>query len=102
MQDLITAVNSNQGIAAAVGKVNNSLNFITSQRVFYGNALNQVSAQQNVLATTQTQLSSQENTLVGVDFAAAASTLVSAETARNAALTAIGRIPPTSLFDHLA
>jgi flagellin-like hook-associated protein FlgL len=101
MNDLITAVSANGNIAGAVGVVNNSFNFITSQRVFYGNALNQVSAQASVLATTQTQLSAQENILVGVDFAAAASTLVAAETARNAALTAIGRIPPTSLFDHL-
>ena len=102
MHDLISAVSSNTNIPAAANEVNDAFNFITSQRVFYGNGMNQISAQQTVLSTSQTQLQSEENTLVGADFAAAASALVNAETARNAALTAIGRRPPTSLFDHLA
>jgi flagellin-like hook-associated protein FlgL len=102
MHDLIGAISSNNGIQAAVSKVNAAFSYVTGQRVFYGNAMNQISAQQTVLDSAQTQLLNQENTLVGTDFAAAASALVNAETARSAALTAIGRRPPTSLFDHLA
>jgi flagellar hook-associated protein 3 FlgL len=102
MHDLTSAMSSNAGISAAVNEVTDAFNHVTGQRVFYGNGLNQISAQQTLLASQNLQLSSQENTLVGADITKAASDLVNAQAARTATLTAIGRIPPTSLFDHLA
>jgi len=102
MHDLITAVTSNSGIQAAAAELSTAFNYVTGQRVFYGNGMNQISAQQTFLNSQSTALSSQQNTLVGADIAAVASDLVNTETARTAALNAIGRQPPTSLFDYLA
>ena len=102
MHDLIFAITSNNGIEAAADEVSTAFNYVTGQRVFYGNGMNQITAQQTFLNSTQTQLASQQNTLVGADIAAVASDLVNTETARTAALSAIGRQPPVSLFDYLA
>jgi flagellar hook-associated protein 3 FlgL len=102
VHDLIGALNSNTGIQSAVGEVTTAFDHVTAQRVFYGNGLNQTDSQQTLLAGVKSQLSSQENTLIGADFTQAASDLVNAQAARTATLTAIGRLPPTSLFDHLA
>ena len=102
MQDLITAMTTNSGISNAVAEVSQAFNYVTGQRVFYGNGMNQISAQQTFLNSESVQLSSQQNTLVGADIAHVASDLVNTETARTAALSAIGRQPPVSLFDYLA
>jgi flagellar hook-associated protein 3 FlgL len=101
VNDLITALKNNSGISNAVSELNNAFNYVTAQRVFYGNALNQISSQQAFLNNEKLDLSTQENNVAGADVAAVASDLVNQETARNAALDAIGKIPQNSLFDFL-
>jgi len=101
ISDLISALNSNSGIGAAVNEVNTAYNYITAQRVFYGNGLNQTQSQQTYLDSAKLGLAQQQNTTAAADIASVASQLVNNETARTAALDAIGRTPQTSLFDYL-
>ena len=101
MQDLITALQNNSGVDAAVTNLRTAFDHVTSQRVFYGNALNQLSSQQNYLNDQKLQLSSRENTLGGTDLAEATTRLLNAENARTAALEATGRIWQSTLFDYL-
>jgi flagellar hook-associated protein 3 FlgL len=101
MTDLIQSVQTDSGIDTAVADVSKAFTYVTTQRVFYGNGMNQVTAQQNFLSSEQVQLSSQENTIVGADIATVASNLVQTENARQAALQAIGKTSPNSLFDFL-
>jgi flagellar hook-associated protein 3 FlgL len=102
MHDLIAAMTSNTNIQSAVAEVSNAYNFVTAQRVFYGNGMNQITSQNTFLDSQKTQLASQQNTLVAADLASVATDLATTETARTAALTAIGQAPRTSLFDYLA
>jgi flagellar hook-associated protein 3 FlgL len=101
IHDLITALNTNSGIAAAVGEVGSAFSYVTSQRVFYGNAMNQIQTQQDYLSTEKVQLSTQENAAGAADMAGVASQVASIQTAANASLEAMGRIAQTSLFDYL-
>ena len=101
INDLITSLQNNAGISAAVTELGNAYTYVTGQRVFYGNALNQTQSQQTYLNTQSLGLSQQLNTVAGADIAAVASQLVNDQTARTATLDAIGRTPQTSLFDFL-
>jgi flagellar hook-associated protein 3 FlgL len=102
IHDLITALQTNTGIGAAVTGVRGAFDQITAQRVFYGNALNQLQAQQTYLNSDKLQLSQQQNTVGGANMTAAATNLLSAQNARTAALEAAGRIAQSSLFDFLS
>jgi len=99
--DLITALQNNTGISAAVSEVSSAFNHITGQRVFYGNAINQLNAQQNYLNSEKVNLSTAADAIGGTDIAATASNLSQAELAVNAELSAMGRIGQSSLFDYL-
>lgn len=101
LADLINSVQTNNGIDSAITEVRSAFDHITQQRVFYGNNMNQASSQQTYLNSYQVQLSSQEDTLAGADISSVASNLVQTETARQAALAAIGRTQGNSLFDYL-
>jgi len=101
IQDLITSMNSNSGISAAVTEVSNAYNYVTSQRALYGNAMNQVTSQQTLLSTEKVNLGQEENTVSGADTATVASQLASEQTATNATLEAMAKLPQTSLFDYL-
>ncbi len=101
IHDLISALNSNSGIADAASQVTNAYNYVTAQRVFYGNAMNQVQTQQSFLSTEKVTLAQQENTTAGADMTQVASDLSAGETAMNAAMQAISSMPRTSLFDYL-
>ncbi len=102
IQDLITALQNNSGIAAAVTEVGNASNYISVQRVFYGNGLNQTGSQQTYLDAAKVQLAQQENTVSGADIASVATQFTADQTAATAALTSLGRISQTpSLFDYL-
>jgi flagellin-like hook-associated protein FlgL len=57
--------------------------------------------QQTFLNSEKLQLSQQENQVGGADLAAAATSLSSAQTARQAALQAAARVSGTNLFDFL-
>ena len=99
--DLMISLQTNTGIGDAVTAVRQAFDYVTGQRVFYGNALNQIDSQQTYLNTEKLQLADQENTVGGVDLTAAASQLINAEGARNATLSAVGKISQLSLFDYL-
>jgi flagellar hook-associated protein 3 FlgL len=102
IHDLITALQDNSGIPAAVTEVGNASNYITVQRVFYGNGLNQTGNQQTYLDSTKVQLAQQENTVAGADIAAVATQFTADQTAATAALTSLSRISQEStLFDYL-
>lgn len=101
INDLITSLQSDTGIDTAVAAVRKAFDYVTGQRVFYGNSINQLQAQQTYLNSEKLQLAQQENTVAGADLAAVASQLVNAESARNAALAAIGKMSQGSLFDYL-
>lgn len=98
---LIQVVQSNTGYDTAITSLRDSLDNISSQRVFYGNTLNQAQAQITNLGNTKVQLSQQENTLASADIESAASRLVNSQAATNATLAAIGKTSQLSLFDFL-
>jgi flagellar hook-associated protein 3 FlgL len=101
VHDLAAAVTANVGIPAALAQVRAAFDSISAQRVFFGNALLQLDGQQSYLNNAKLQLAQQENTLGAADLAAASSSLVTAETARNAALQATSSVLHNSLFDFL-
>jgi flagellar hook-associated protein 3 FlgL len=101
IQDLITSLQSNAGVDAAVTELGTAFSYVTGQRVFYGNALNQTQSQQTYLNIQSLGLSQQLNSVSAADVAAVASQLVNDQTARTATLDAIGRTPQNSLFDFL-
>jgi flagellar hook-associated protein 3 FlgL len=100
--DLITALQSNSSIGAAVSEVSAAFDHVTSQRVFYGNALNQLQAQQNFLNSEKVDLATAENSIAGADPAKAITTLTQAQTAISAELAAMSRMSQSSLFDYLS
>jgi flagellin-like hook-associated protein FlgL len=53
------------------------------------------------LNTETTQLAQQQNSLGGADLSQVISDLVSAQTARQATLEAVGQTQGTNLFDYL-
>ncbi|PYX39172.1 MAG: flagellar hook-associated protein 3 [Acidobacteria bacterium] len=98
---MIVALQTNTGTDTAAGGLRTAFDHVTAQRVFYGNALNQLSSQQTYLNNDKLLLSQEENTVGGADLAASTTNLLSAQTARSAALSAAGRIAQLSLFDYL-
>ena len=101
IQDLITSLQNNIGIDAAVTGVRAAFDHVTTQRVFYGNALNQLESQQTFLGSVKLQLATEEDKVGGTDLAAALSRLSDAENARTATLQAAGQIARVNLFDFL-
>ncbi len=101
LNDLITALNNNSNIGAAVTEVNAAYSYVNTQRVFYGNALNQTQSQQTYLDSQKQQLSQQQNQIAGANIAAVAGELASDQTAQSATLAAIAKIPQNTLFDYL-
>jgi flagellar hook-associated protein 3 FlgL len=95
LNGLITALQTNAGISAALTSVQTGLSQLSTQRVFYGNSLQQLQAAQTFVNSDKLQLASQENTLVGVDLATAATNLSQSTTATNAILSAAGQILST-------
>jgi len=101
IQDLITGLQSGTGISTAVNEVSSAYGYIDEQRVFYGNAVNQLNAQQTYLNSETTQLAQQQNKLGGADLTVVISNLTNAETARQAALAAVGQTARINLFDFI-
>jgi flagellar hook-associated protein 3 FlgL len=101
LSDLIAALQANSGIGDATAEVSKAFTYVTTQRVFYGNALNQTQSQQAFLNTTTLNLSQEQNAVSAADMATVATQITSGQTAMNAALAAIGKMPQTSLFDYL-
>ena len=102
LQDLITAVQSNNGIATASNAVGQARSQLSAQRVFYGNVMNQLTSNSTVLQNESTQLSGRENSLSAADLAQAATQLVSLQTSVNAVMSAASKTMGNSLFDYLS
>lgn len=102
LQDLITAVQSNNGIETASNAVGQARSELSAQQVFYGNVMNQLTANSTVLQNESTQLSTRENTLSAADLAQAATQLVSLQTSVNAVMSAASKTMGNSLFDYLS
>jgi flagellar hook-associated protein 3 FlgL len=102
INNLIQALQSNTGIAAAVTSLSGANNYLLGQRVFYGNAMNQAQAQTTNLNAAKLQISQQQNTLGGADLAAAASNLTQSQTDIQATLDTISKVSQqNSLFSYL-
>jgi flagellin-like hook-associated protein FlgL len=101
INDLINGLQNNSGVSAAVNEVSNALNYVTAQQTFYGNALNQTQSQQTYLSAEKVNLSQEQNTVSAADTATVASQLSGDQTAMDATLAAISKMPQTSLFDYL-
>jgi len=102
LNGLITALQTNTGISAAVTTVQQAFSHLNSQSVFYGNALTQLNSTQNYLSNSNLQLASQENSLIGVDLATAATNLSQSTLAVNAVLAATNQILSTlNLLSYL-
>lgn len=101
LNGLVTALQNNAGIDAAVVAVRRAFDHVGAQRVFYGNAVSQLEDQHNFLNTEKLQFAQQENDIGGADLAETISRMIKAESAHNATLQASARFGQTSLFDYL-
>jgi flagellar hook-associated protein 3 FlgL len=101
IQDLITALQTNSNIAAAVTETSNAAAYISDQRVFYDNALNQTGAQQTFLSSESTELSQQQSDIAATDLAATATELSQDQTSTSATLDAMAKLQQNSLFNYL-
>ncbi len=89
---LYTALTTGNNIPNSVTEVQNALNQVSDQRVFYGNSLNQISQSESFLSQDQLNLSQQENSLVGADLATVASNFAQAQVANQATLNATAKV----------
>jgi flagellar hook-associated protein 3 FlgL len=101
IQDLITSLQSNTNIGAAVTELGDASSYVSAQSVFYGNALNQLTAQQTYLSGDTTQLAQQQSTEGAADLPAVISNLTTAQTSLQATLEAIAQTASTNLFEYL-
>jgi len=101
LQDLYDALENGGDVASATDEVRGALNYVNSQRTFYGNSLDRLSNIQTFLNSEQTQLSEAETNTLGADLAKTISDLAQSETTRQALLSAAGKIPYSNLFDYL-
>ena len=92
LQDLYSALTTGTNIPASVTEVQNALNQVNQQRVFYGNNLNQISLSESFLNQDKLNLSQQENGLVGADLATVAANFAQAQVANQATLNATARV----------
>jgi len=101
IQDLINGLYTGTGIGTAVNEVSDALNYVDSQRVFYGNGLNQLNAQQTYLSGESTQLAQEQNTEGAADLTVVITNLTTSEVSLQATLEAIGQTAHQDLFDYL-
>jgi flagellar hook-associated protein 3 FlgL len=92
INQLITAVQTNSGIAAASDALGQAASEFDTQRSFYGTALNQLQSTGVFLSSQNLQLSSQENNIDAADVAKVTTTFSQAEVAYTALLEAEGKI----------
>jgi len=74
---------------------------LNSSRVFYGTTISQLDSDNTFVQSEKLQLQQTTNDNVGVDMNVAATNLVNAESARNAALAAAAQSNNLSLLDYL-
>jgi flagellar hook-associated protein 3 FlgL len=81
INQLITAVQSNSGISAAVTALGTASNEFDTQRLSYGTALNELQTTGTLLTNEQLQLSTQETNIDGADIAKVATQFSQAQIA---------------------
>ena len=103
LSSLVTALQSgnNTNIQTATTAVNSALNYVGTQRVFYGDVESQLNSQETYLQQETVSLTSQQTSLVGIDEATAATNLSEAETANSAAMAAAAKVLPNTLLNYL-
>jgi len=101
LHDLYTALNTNGDIGSATTEVQNALNYVNTQRTFFGNSLDRLNSAQTFLTQEQTQLSETEGKTLDVDMATAVTNLSQTLTTQQALLAAGGKISQLNLFDYL-
>lgn len=104
LSSLVSALQSGNttAIQTATTAVNSALNYVSTQRVFYGDAESQLNSQETYLQQETVSLSSQQTSLVGISEAQAATNLSAAETANSAAMAAAAKVLPDTLLNYLA
>jgi len=103
LNQLIQALQSNNGIETAVTSLTSAANYLSAQSVFYGNAMDQITSQTTYLNAVKLQLAQQQNALGGVDLAMAANELSQDQTDTQAAIEAISKMEQNgSLFNYLS
>jgi len=102
LNGLITALQTNTGVAAANSNLGQAFSQLNTQRVFYSNALQQLQSSQTFLNSNKIQLSTQENSLVGADLSVSITNLEQAGVATSAILSATSQILSTlNLLSYL-
>jgi flagellar hook-associated protein 3 FlgL len=102
LQDLSSALENNGDIASATTEVRSALDYVTTQRTFYGNSLARLDTAKTFLNNEQLQSSATQSDTLDVDMAQAVTDLVQTETSRNALLNAGAKVSQLSLFDYLS
>ena len=92
IQQLITAVQSNTGIAAASDALGQASTEFGTQRSFYGSALNQLQSTGTFLSSQQVQLTTQETNIDAADISKVATTFSQAQVAYTSLLEAEGKV----------
>lgn len=92
LQQLITAVQTNSGIAAANTALGTAYTEFTTQRLQYGTTLNQLQSTSTFLSNEQVQLSTQENNIDAADVAKTTTDFTQADVAYQSLLAAEGKI----------
>jgi len=100
---LVTALNDNDqtAIQTSVNGLAGVAVYLNTQLAFYGTAQDQVASATNFAATQQVEIQTQISTLEDTDMPSAITDMTQTQTQEQAALTAEGQIPRTTLFDFL-
>ncbi|MGH9685668.1 MAG: flagellar hook-associated protein FlgL [Candidatus Acidiferrales bacterium] len=102
INQLINAVQSNTGIAAANTALGQAAGEFSTERLAYGTSLNQLQSTETFLANDQVQLQTQESNIAGADLAQVTTNFSQADVAYQSLLQAEGKVLnlPT-LLDYL-
>lgn len=92
INSLITAIQSNTGVAAANTAFGQAASEFDAQRISYGAALNQLQSAGTLLSSQQVQLSTQESTIDGANLADVATSFSQSEVAYQSLLDAESKI----------
>jgi flagellar hook-associated protein 3 FlgL len=102
LNQMITALQSGNGVTAATTALESAFTVVNAQRVFYGNGGAELDTVTSFLNQENVELSQQQTNLVGANMANVASEYSQAQVQQQALLSASGKIlgEPT-LFDYL-
>jgi len=92
LNQLITAIQMNTGIATASTNFGQASSVFVSQRLFYGATLNQLSSTNSFLSNVQVQLTTQATNLGGADLAKVTTNFSQAQVAYTSLIEAESRI----------